>query len=222
MAKTQWQDAKKITEGFELCIGPYFAHQFVKMPKHVLFTLARYKFAAKMISPGATILELGCNEGIGTLLLAETAERVVAVDFDTAANAYAKEHLEFSKIEFVADDFIGKRYGTFDFVVSLDVIEHIDPRREDDYMTTVLDNLSLRQGTFIVGTPNDCASKYASEGSKLGHVNMYTAERLDGMLRKYFRNVFSFGMNDEVLHTGFSPMCHYLLAIACNVHENDE
>jgi hypothetical protein len=28
--------------------------------------------------------------------------------------------------------------------------------------------------------------------------------------------VFVFSMNDEVVHTGFYPMAHYLLAVACH------
>ena len=32
---------------------------------------------------------------------------------------------------------------------------------------------------------------------------------------KYFENVFLFSMNDEVVHTGFSPMAHYLFVICC-------
>ncbi|MCA6302689.1 MAG: hypothetical protein IM629_12150, partial [Phenylobacterium sp.] len=30
---------------------------------------------------------------------------------------------------------------------------------------------------------------------------------------KFFSNVFLFSMNDEVVHTGFAPMAHYLFAI---------
>jgi len=30
---------------------------------------------------------------------------------------------------------------------------------------------------------------------------------------KFFRNIFIFSMNDEVVHTGFHPMAHYLFAI---------
>jgi len=66
------------------------------------------------------------------------------------------------------------------------------------------------------GTPNETASCYASEFSKIGHVNLFTAERLTELLCAYFHNVFLFGMNDEVLHTGFHPMCHYLLALGCS------
>lgn len=31
-------------------------------------------------------------------------------------------------------------------------------------------------------------------------------------MQRYFHNVFMFSMNDEVVHTGFHPMAHYLLA----------
>ena len=30
---------------------------------------------------------------------------------------------------------------------------------------------------------------------------------------RYFENVFVFGMNDEVVHTGFYPMCHYIFVL---------
>ena len=29
------------------------------------------------------------------------------------------------------------------------------------------------------------------------------------------RPLFSFSMNDEVVHTGFLPMAHYLIALCC-------
>lgn len=29
----------------------------------------------------------------------------------------------------------------------------------------------------------------------------------------YFENVIIFSMNDEVVHTGFTPMAHYLLGV---------
>ena len=42
---------------------------------------------------------------------------------------------------------------------------------------------------------------------------MYTAERLEAEMKQRFTQVFMFGANDEVVHTGFAPMCHYLLAL---------
>ena len=54
---------------------------------------------------------------------------------------------------------------------------------------------------------------YASEGSKIGHVNCQSGDVLKNNLKKYFHNVFIFSMSDEVVHTGFTPMAHYLLAL---------
>jgi hypothetical protein len=32
-------------------------------------------------------------------------------------------------------------------------------------------------------------------------------------MERYFHAVFLFSMNDEVVHTGFAPMAHYLIAV---------
>ena len=65
----------------------------------------------------------------------------------------------------------------------------------------------------ICGMPSLESQPYASELSRAGHVNCKTEEQLRQTLGKFFRNVLLFGMNDETLHTGFGPMCHYRLAI---------
>ena len=38
-------------------------------PKHLLFTLARYKFTAKMLSGRSSVLEIGCADAFGTRLV---------------------------------------------------------------------------------------------------------------------------------------------------------
>ncbi len=200
-----------------LTLAPYFAHMALKNPRHLLFTLARYKFAARMLAPGRThdVLELGCGEGFGTLILAEGGNRVTAVDFHPAAIEHARATLSASGIDFRCGDALaGDRFGEFDAVVSLDLIEHVDRSREDDYFRTIVRNLRA-DGFTVIGTPNETASAHASEASRVGHVNLFTAERLAEATRKWFANVFVFGMNDEVLHTGFYAMCHYLFVLAC-------
>jgi 2-polyprenyl-3-methyl-5-hydroxy-6-metoxy-1,4-benzoquinol methylase len=217
MSDPHWDEVRKLIEDQGIEVGPYFGHQIRNSPRHLLFTLARYKFAAKMLPQDRTVrvLELGCSEGIGTLLLAERGHQVMGVDGDDKAIAHARRILERPNLRFEHSDFIGRDFGTFDAVVSLDVIEHVDRSREDDYVRTITRNLT-REGFCVVGTPNDTASKYASKASQIGHINMYEAERLAALLGRHFSNVFMFGMNDEVLHTGFSPMCHYLMALACS------
>ena len=68
-------------------------------------------------------------------------------------------------------------------------------------------------GVFIAGMPSIESQKYASKGAKKGHVNCKSGNKLKEMLNKYFHNVFVFSMNDEVVHTGFYPMAHYLLGL---------
>jgi hypothetical protein len=109
---------------------------------------------------------------------------------------------------------MGKSLGKIRAVISLDVIEHINSDKEDKFIKTLFANL-CPSGFVLIGTPNATAKPYASKYSRAGHVNLFTAERLGRLLRGYFDNVFIFGMNDEVLHTGFYPLCHYLVALAC-------
>jgi 2-polyprenyl-3-methyl-5-hydroxy-6-metoxy-1,4-benzoquinol methylase len=218
MSDKTWSYIKKEikTEKFEL--GRYFSYQLINTPRHLLFTMSRYKFAAKMLPQGERIkvLELGCQEGLGTLLLAEAGHNVLGIDFDKEAIIHAKKSIKKDNISFKYADFIGKRFGKFRAVISLDVIEHISLDKEDKFIKTICSNL-IPSGFCLIGTPNMTARQYASKYSQAGHVNLFTAERLDALLRKYFKNVFIFGMNDEVIHTGFYPMCHYMMALAAGI-----
>jgi len=82
-------------------------------------------------------------------------------------------------------------------------------------MTNVMASLQP-QGVFIVGSPSLQSQHYASPPSKAGHVNCKEAPQLRDLMSRYFHNVFLFSMNDEVVHTGFYAMAHYLLAVGCS------
>ena len=99
---------------------------------------------------------------------------------------------------------------------SVDVLEHIQSSDEGAFLGNIAASLDTG-GVCIVGTPSLESQIYASEGSKAGHVNCKTAESLKSVMSTYFQNVFIFGMNDEVLHTGYARMSHYLFALACGV-----
>jgi 2-polyprenyl-3-methyl-5-hydroxy-6-metoxy-1,4-benzoquinol methylase len=198
----------------ELSVGPFLADQLFNAPRHLLFVLSRYKFAARLLPALETVdvLELGCGEGFGALMLAERGNRVLGVDADRDAVEIAQTTFGSANRRFEVADFLGRRFGTFRAVVSLDVIEHIPVELEDAYFRTITANLG-QNGMCIVGTPNETASAYASPQSQAGHINLYTAERLVAAASRYFENVFVFGMNDEVVHTGFYPMCHYIYVL---------
>ena len=212
-----WKNAKAHLGEKSITLGPYFSHQAIDTPWHLLFTYSRYKFAMKLLSPYRrnAILELGCGEGLGSIMLAAGDNTLKGIDFDEGAIEHAKRSIPRDNMEFSHDDFILKQYGDFDAVISLDVIEHIAKKNEDNFVKTIILNLK-NNGVAIVGTPNITASKYASKESQAGHINMYDEKRLRELLEKYFHNVFIFGLNDEVVHTGYYPMCHYIMAVCCN------
>jgi 2-polyprenyl-3-methyl-5-hydroxy-6-metoxy-1,4-benzoquinol methylase len=219
MSDKHWDGVKDVLGQHSLQLGSQFAFQALYTPRHLAFVFSRYKFAAKMLNskPGCRVLELGCGEGVGALLLAEEGHPVVGVDFDKEAISYAKEHLanhDKFDLNFVTGDITDMDLGKFGAVVSLDVIEHVEQSEEDMYVRSIHDHLD-DEGFCCIGTPNITSQEYASERSRIGHVNLFDADRLQALLGKYFKNVFLFGMNDEVLHTGFHPMCHYLMALGC-------
>ena len=141
------------------------------------------------------------------------------IDIDQSSIEYAKKHVLSEKINFICDDFLKIHAGTFDVVTSLDVIEHIPKEDEDRFMAEITNHLS-DTGFCIVGTPNTHASPYASEGSQIGHINLYDAPRLKQLMLKHFNSAFIFSMNDEVVHTGFHNLAHYIFCIGTHKKMN--
>lgn len=183
-------------------------------PKRTLFTLARYKFVAKMLSGRRRVLEVGCADAFGTRLVQQEVGHVTAVDFDPIFVEDAKSRLDphWPMDLFTHDMLSGPVPGTFDGAYCLDVLEHIDPASERLFMKNFLASLEPNSAV-IIGIPSLESQVYASPQSKAGHVNCKSGKDYKKFLEQYFHNVFIFSMNDEIVHTGFFPMAHYLLAL---------
>jgi len=187
--------------------------------KHLMINLSRYKFISKLFrfEENYSILELGCSEGIGYFFFTQSKSCRLynGIDSDEKAINWAKNNLLNENVEFIEDNFLNHSYGKFDVVISIDVIEHINKEIEDQYLDTIYNNLD-NNGTAIIGTPNIMMNPYASEASKIAHINLFSQERLYKLCKSKFNNVFIFNMNDEVVHTGFAPMSCYIFAVGCN------
>lgn len=195
-------------------LGLMSSWAYLDDPKRLAFTLARYKFVAKMFEGLTHVLEVGCGDGFGTRIVAQAVKKVKAIDFDPEfvddARAVASERycIEFCQHDMLKAPILDMFPGAY----SLDVLEHIEARDEDRFISNVACSLS-EDGVFIVGMPSLESQAYASRMSKLGHVNCKTQGDLKLTMRRHFRNVFIFGMNDEVIHTGFAKMAHYNIAL---------
>lgn len=201
-------------------LGPYTSHIWRSDPKHLLFLLARYKFCAKMLEGKKDVLEIGCGDSFGTAVVLQSVGHVHGIDLEPLViedgrrrNEYG-ERVTYGVLDITKRGLSKKFNGAF----SLDVIEHVPENLEHMFMKNIAISLK-KDGVCIVGTPNITAKQYASAGSAAGHINLKNAEALRGLMADYFQNVFVFSMNDEVVHTGFSPMAHYLFAVGVGLRK---
>jgi hypothetical protein len=183
-------------------------------PRRLTFLLARYKFVAKMLSGRHNVGELGCGDAFGTRIVQQEVERVTAYDFDPVfvEDILSRQSARWPLRALVHDIVAGPLPEKHDGLFSLDVLEHISRQDEHAYLANLRGSLSI-DGLLIVGTPSAESQLHASPLSKAGHVNCKSGKELKMLLEQYFTNVLVFSMNDEVVHTGFYPMAHYLFAV---------
>lgn len=185
-------------------------------PRRLAFVLARYKFVSKMFAGMNSVLEVGCADAFASRIVRQEVKRLVVTDFDPVFVDDAKKHVrEPWVLECVTHNMLdGPMVRHFDGAYALDVIEHIAQCDENRFLGNIVKSLS-EHGVCILGAPSLESQAYASPGSREGHVNCKTGEELKCLMGRFFHNVFLFSMNDEVVHTGFYKMAHYLLAIGC-------
>lgn len=184
-------------------------------PRRVLFSMARYKFVAKMFAGRRNVLELGCGDAFNAPIVLQTVERLTVTDFDPVFIADAKERMK-QKWQYeacVLDLLNDPIEGNYDGIYSLDVLEHIPQAREQEVLAKICGALDPH-GAVIIGMPSLESQVYASAPSRAGHINCKTLPDFEALLKQFFHNVFMFSMNDEVVHTGYHRMAHYLLALS--------
>lgn len=184
-------------------------------PRRLAFLLSRYKFVSKMLSGSKRVLEVGCGDAFGTRVVLQEVDSVCVVDFDPLFIKDIQDRMEPDwPFECRVHDMLKGpvEEASFDAAYSLDVLEHIAQENEDKFLANIVASLS-EHGVLIIGSPSIQSQAYASVYSKEGHINCKDHREFKTLLLKYFHNVFLFSMNDEIVHTGFYPMAHYLMAL---------
>jgi len=212
---TVWENYKEGTasafEYPEVPIGPWTSYNLIHDPRHNLFVLSRYKFCAKMLEGKDLVVEVGCGDGFGIPIMAQAVKKLVCIDWDErnlencAKRLGHIKNVSYEKIDLNQTT----RSMNADALFSVDVLEHIDPPHEDRFMKNIC-GLMKKESVLLTGTPNIYAKQYANKNSERLHINLKSPKSLRETMLRYFKYEFSFGMNDEVLHTGYGPMCHYL------------
>jgi len=191
-------------------------------PRRLVFTLSRYKFVAKMLSGRETALEVGCGDAFASRIVKQEVRSLTVIDFDPLFIDDVRSRIDPAwPMESAVHDMLeGPFPGCFDAIYTLDVLEHIPAAQEERFLINAIRSLA-RHGVLIVGMPSIESQSYASPQSRDGHVNCKTGGDLKRLMERFFHNVFLFSMNDEVVHTGYWPMAHYLLAV-CTTLRNEQ
>jgi 2-polyprenyl-3-methyl-5-hydroxy-6-metoxy-1,4-benzoquinol methylase len=210
-SKALWLSIRTNLDQFDVSLGRATAQAYVKDPRMLSFITSRYKFASKMLTGADVAIEIGCGDAFGAPIVAQAVKRLICTDIDEETIEQNRTRCEaFNNIEFHYHDFRAAPHSERARAIYLvDVIEHIFEREEPLFMGNIARSLTP-DGFVLMGTPNKNAEQYASQHSREGHVNLKTQQTLREMLSRYFQNVFMFSMNDEVVHTGYGPMAHYI------------
>lgn len=129
-----------------------------------LFHQVTYEFAAERVA-GARVLDFGCGTGYGSHHLSGVAREVVGVDVSDdavrhASGLYQAPNLEFRTIRPVELEPLPFPDGSFDAVVSFQVIEHVPDF--DAYLAEVA-RVLRPGGTFLCATPDRSTRLFARQ-----------------------------------------------------------
>ena len=194
-------------------LGRYTTHTLLTDPRRLVFMLSRYKFVSKMLAGKKRVLEVGCSDGFGSNVVKQTVGSLLITDFDRrmvdeAIKSRVNNEIDIRLYNFLKGPFADKH----DAIYLLDVLEHIEPDEEDVFISNIASSLTT-DGVCIIGMPSLESQKFASASSKEGHVNCKSGDDFLKLMQKFFANCFLFSMNDELVHTGFDKMAHYLLCV---------
>lgn len=154
---------------------------------------AAYVRAAGM-AEGLNVLDVGCNNGYGTLVIAERCRHIIGVDVSPRAIEAAQQEHAASNVSYqlVDGDVLPFADNSFDLVTSFQVIEHVEA--VIPYLREIC-RVMRNPGRAIFTTPNRCIR--LDPGMKPWnefHVTEYDANTLASVLSGAFATVIVEGL----------------------------
>jgi len=153
--KTSWKLHSEATidqfAASEISLGPWSSYSLIHDPKHISFVLSRYKFCSKLLAGKDRVLEIGCGDGIGIPLMAQSVKQLHCIDWDERniqGNLRRLSMLKNVTYEYL-DITEQKPKDIYDAAISIDVLEHIEPSQEDAFLINICQTLSTYRKIFF-------------------------------------------------------------------------
>lgn len=172
---------------------------------------SRYLWTAeKFDMAGKRVLDFGCGSGYGAAILsARGGADVLGCDRSGESVSYANSRYGTAKCRFEAADLQDRSFprrfsAPFDFLVSFDVIEHVE--RYYDFARNSSELLSP-SGVAVIGCPNRLQTFAWNDGWNLFHLQEFTPCQLHWLLSHYFESVVIYGQDipDADLKAALQP-----------------
>lgn len=182
-------DVPSLDGGGENRVAPGFAWNEL-----YLHSAKRYLFASERVE-GMRVLDLGCGTGYGAKILARQAALVVAADVDDFPLRYGEQTYPDEKIQRIHIAPISNAHGlpfetgSFDAVVSFEVIEHVPVEQMEAFFAEIARVLKPG-GALILSTPNKRVYIHYPDPY---HVSLMTLEDFRRLLESRFDSVQLWG-----------------------------
>ncbi|MDP7367443.1 MAG: class I SAM-dependent methyltransferase [Candidatus Pacebacteria bacterium] len=208
--------AKEFRDRIEYIYTPEGDKGNPQLAKWRLDDEARIK-TTKTLPYGEKVLESGCSSGTVSIEIAKNSKvkEVVGVDIrddaiDIANNLKKKElsELDANKLTFVvsAIEDLDYKSGYFDTVCAFEIFEHLVP---DDFEKAILSMIRMmnKDGNFLIAIPNRYPDEFYINENRTrwnapDHKNFFSVTSLEFILRKYFKNVRFFSINNQSYEKG--------------------
>ena len=164
------------------------------------------------------VVDVGCGCGIGTNIISMEADFVWGIDKNESSIKFAKEafnrekngiyyssQVSFDQVDIIRDT---REFMQFDFVVSIEVIEHIDDYKK--FLENIIKfakkdkkgsyNIAGGATEFFISTPNRNNAKISkvNPGNK-SHVREWTSEEYHALLSDYFEKIELMDRNGNIV-----------------------
>jgi SAM-dependent methyltransferase len=177
------------------------AGSFASVEEYSLFLIHKkaYEEAAEL-ARGLRVLDLGCNTGYGTHIIAQSARSVIGVDVSPRAIAEAKRLYPGLDLQLVDGRSLPFPDRSFDMVVGFQVIGHV---AEPDRYLHEIKRVLVNDGVLLLTTPNAALGLPADMRPRNPlHLREYRAGELQELLQRHFSATQIMGLfAEEPLHS---------------------